>query len=208
MLQHHFTAMKTTKLILSVVMILLSWGCQDRRTITLEISLPNLRSVHFSGTIKDKTKGEFEAEKFKIELHEASDFNAAVKANEIKSQMHGSLVLILRSSVAIGLYTTQVLGTSRVETYNLPTRSTYIQTFGASKGYVNASNDLIASSDGISRTRYMGEPKNLMDGPLGAFGSQWIVVESCFAVIAFVLISSNRKNAQTVHEEQAVLLVK
>jgi hypothetical protein len=39
----------------------------------------------------------------------------------------------------------------------------------------------------------------LVDGPLGAFGSQWIVVESCFAVIAFVLLSLNSKTTQPVH---------
>jgi hypothetical protein len=133
----------------------------NRRMFTIEISLPNLNSVHFSGAIKGKAEGEFETEKLKIELHGTSDFSAMVKANEISSQMYGTSQLILGSHSLIGLHTTQLFGSSKLEAFELPTHSTYIQAFGTSKGYVNVNHDLIASADGISKVRYKGKPKQV-----------------------------------------------
>ncbi len=127
----------------------------------VEISLPTLNGVHFSGVVKGRAEGEFEAEKFKIELHGTSDFSAMVKANEISSQMYGTSQLTLRSHSLIGLHTTQLFGSSKLEALELPTRSTHIQAFGTSKGYVNVNHDLIASADGVSKVRYKGKPKQV-----------------------------------------------
>ncbi|MCE6990342.1 head GIN domain-containing protein [Dyadobacter sp. CY323] len=131
-----------------------SW--KNRRTMQIDITMPDLESVDFSGAVMSKIEGFENLPEVEFELSGASkcDFNGS--AQELKFDLSGASRLNLFGS---GKYLDgEVSGASQLHAFDMPVEESDLDVSGASKARVSVSRLLVVDANGASEVRYLGAP--------------------------------------------------
>jgi hypothetical protein len=142
-----------------------NWN-KNRKTVNVEITMPALEGVDFSGASKANV-GRFTGVKsMDIEVSGASQVNMELSAPKVAFDLSGasSLVLVGQGDVLDG----EVSGASSFKGREFSAKTVNIDASGASSAAVVASNAVHAEASGASSIRYSGSAKDVHSSSSGA----------------------------------------
>jgi hypothetical protein len=143
-----------------------NWGgWKNRKEVYVNITMPKLVEVDFSGASKSKVSG-FSSEKMDISVSGASQATFDIDAKN----------LVLDCSGASGLTITgdgqslsaDISGASSINAYDFKVATANIDASGASGAKVNVSSKIIAEASGASNVRYKGGASSVVANTSGA----------------------------------------
>lgn len=127
-----------------------------RYQMEVDIVMPRLRGVTFSGASRSVVEGFDEQEMF-FDLSGASRCDVEAQSKYMDFEVSGASTLNLTGDAA--RLDGEVSGASLLSAFNLRTDEAYIDASGASRVRVNVLNYLKAEASGASNVRYRGNPK-------------------------------------------------
>lgn len=128
----------------------------NRERMDIDIVMPSLRAVDFSGASVSTIEGFENVNNLDIELSGASKSNLIGSANNLSIDLSGASQLDLRGS---GTYLSGDLsGASQLFAFDFPIKEANLGLSGASRARVWASNLLKIDASGGSNVRYKGSP--------------------------------------------------
>jgi hypothetical protein len=142
-----------------------NWN-KNRKTVQINITMPSLEAVDFSGASKAQV-GDFPNSKtMAIEVSGASSVNMNFTAPKVSFELSGasSLTITGKTDVLNG----EVSGASSFKGENFPAKEVNIEASGASSAYVLANASIRADASGASRIRYGGNVKDIHSNTSGA----------------------------------------
>ncbi len=139
---------------------------KNRKTVNVNITMPNLQGVDFSGASNAHVSRFSGVKNFDIEVSGASKVNIDLVADKVSMDLSGasSLTLIGKCTVLNG----EVSGASSFKGSDFPTREVSIEASGASSAAVLASGVIHAEASGASSIRYSGDVKDIHSSTSGA----------------------------------------
>jgi hypothetical protein len=142
-----------------------NWN-KNRKTVNVNITMPALDAVDFSGACKANV-GRFTGVKnMDIEVSGASQVNMEFSAPRVTFELSGasSLILAGQGDVLNG----EVSGASSFKGRDFSAKTVNIDASGASSAAVSASNAIHADASGASSIRYSGSAKDIHSSSSGA----------------------------------------
>ena len=142
-----------------------NWN-KNRKTVNVNITMPALQAVDFSGACKANV-GRFTGVKsMDIEVSGASQVNMEFSAPKVAFDLSGasSLILVGQGDVLDG----EVSGASSFKGREFSAKTVNIDASGASSAAVLASNAIHAEASGASSIRYAGTAKDVHSSSSGA----------------------------------------
>jgi len=142
-----------------------SWN-KNRKTVNVNITMPSLAAVDFSGACKANVAPFSGVRNMDIEVSGASQVNMEFSAPKVTFDLSGasSLILVGRGDVLNG----EVSGASSFKGRDFAAKTVNIDASGASSAAVVASNSLQADASGASSIRYSGGAKDVHSSSSGA----------------------------------------
>lgn len=131
-----------------------SWG--GHKSIRLDITMPTLQSLDFSGAVKANIVGFNDLENLNIVLSGASKTTINTNADKISAEVSGASKLILQGKCS--KFNLEASGASNVEASNLQARDADVEASGASHANIYALKTLDADASGASKITYRGNP--------------------------------------------------
>jgi phage shock protein PspC (stress-responsive transcriptional regulator) len=132
-----------------------SWGNRDRRSGTVDITLPELQSLELSGSSKANVKG-FEEEEFEVEIAGACDARIDGDYDVLDIELAGNNSVILVGSADV--LNAEIAGSSKMRASRLETNVANIDIAGWCKAEVNVRDVLNVDAAGACEIRYKGDP--------------------------------------------------
>ncbi|WP_221390582.1 head GIN domain-containing protein [Dyadobacter sp. NIV53] len=140
-----------------------SW--RNREPMNIDITMPTLAAVDFSGAIDSQIEGFSNLSKLEIELSGASKCDFIGSAKTIDFDLSGASQLYLSGN---GQFLDgELSGASQLDALDLPVEESDLKLSGASDAKVWASKFLEVDASGASSVRYKGDPaikQNLSGG--------------------------------------------
>ncbi|UTA67770.1 head GIN domain-containing protein [Emticicia sp. 21SJ11W-3] len=140
-------------------------GWKNRKEVYINITMPKLVAVSFSGASKAKVSG-FSSESFGIDLSGASSATFDIDAKNLALDCSGA------SSVAIvgdgQKLTADVSGASSVNAYDFKVSTATIDASGSSGAKVYVTSRIVAEASGASSVRYKGGATSVVANTSGA----------------------------------------
>lgn len=133
-----------------------NWGWSGHRSIRLDITMPTLQSLDFSGAVKATIVGFNDLENLNIVLSGASKTTINTNADKISAEVSGASKLILEGKCS--KFNLEASGASHIEASNLQARDADIEASGASHANIYALKTLDADASGASKITYRGNP--------------------------------------------------
>ncbi|WP_026631161.1 head GIN domain-containing protein [Dyadobacter alkalitolerans] len=139
---------------------------KNRKTVNVNITMPALEAVDFSGACKAYVAPFSGVKSMEIEISGASQVNMELSAPKVALELSGasSLVLVGKGDVLSG----EVSGASSFKGRDFAAKTVNIDASGASSAAVMASNAVHADASGASSIRYSGEAKDIRSSTSGA----------------------------------------
>ena len=131
------------------------WG-NRRQKMTIDVTLPTLTGVEFSGAVDAGIYGFENAREIDFELSGASQCNFVGSAKSIEVDLSGASYLSLIGS---GQFLDgELSGASELSSFEYQAEESDLKLSGASKGKVRVSKFLKADASGASKLSYRGNP--------------------------------------------------
>ena len=142
-----------------------SWK-KSREKVQVEITMPDLDGVNFSGACNAKVSGFRGGRGMNIDVSGASRVEMDFSADKVFVDLSGAsrLVLLGRGEVLDG----EMSGASSFDGRDFPVKEANIDASGASKASVVASSALQADASGASSIRYSGNVSQVRSSSSGA----------------------------------------
>ena len=142
-----------------------SWN-KNRKTVNVNITMPSLEAVDFSGACKANVAPFSGVRTMDIEVSGASQVNMEFSAPKVTFDLSGasSLILVGKGDILNG----EVSGASSFKGRDFSAKTVNIDASGASSAAVVASNSLHADASGASSVRYSGGAKDVHSSSSGA----------------------------------------
>lgn len=128
----------------------------NRYPIDVEITLPYLRSVRFTGAVTGEVLGFTNADELDLDLSGASKLTFGGTADLLYADLAGASELFLEGSayeLSVGL-----TGASYLDAFDFPVQEAIVEASGASRALVRASRTLAVRATGASSVRFRGNP--------------------------------------------------
>ncbi len=142
-----------------------SWS-KNREGVQLEVTMPALDGVDFSGASNAKVKGFRGSRDMNINVSGASKVEMDFSADKVFVDLSGAsrLVLMGKAEILEG----EMSGASTFDGKDFPVKEANLEASGASRASVVASSALQADASGASRIRYTGSAKQVRSSTSGA----------------------------------------
>ena len=142
-----------------------SWT-KNRQNVQVEITMPNLDGVDFSGACNAKVAGFRRGRGMNIDVSGASRVEMDFTADKVFVDLSGAsrLTLLGRGEILEG----EMSGASTFDGKDFPVKEANIDASGASKASVVASSALQADASGASSIRYSGSVSQVRSSSSGA----------------------------------------
>ena len=142
-----------------------NWN-KNRKTVLVNITMPSLYGVDFSGACKANVAAFTGVKSMDIEVSGASQVNMEFSAPKVSFDLSGasSLILVGQGEVLSG----EVSGASSFKGRDFSAKTVNIDASGASSAAVVASNTVHAEASGASSIRYSGAAKDIHSSTSGA----------------------------------------
>lgn len=139
---------------------------KNRKTVNVNITMPSLEAVDFSGACKANVAPFSGVRTMDIEVSGASQVNMEFSAPKVTFDLSGasSLILVGKGDILNG----EVSGASSFKGRDFSAKTVNIDASGASSAAVVASNSLHADASGASSVRYSGGAKDVHSSSSGA----------------------------------------
>jgi hypothetical protein len=132
-----------------------SWR-NHRETMTIDIVMPDVRAVDFSGAVKAKLTGFENLPALDFELSGASKCDFDGSGREFSFDVSGASQLNLFGE---GKYLDgDISGASQLNAFDMPVQESELEVSGASSARVSVSELLKVDASGASNVRYRGNP--------------------------------------------------
>jgi hypothetical protein len=138
------------------------WSSRD--DVYLNISMPSLRGVDFSGATTTKING-FTSKQMDIELSGASTLTMELSADVINVDCSGASDLTLRGDADV--LKVELSGASDFKATDLKVLDVTVEASGASDAKVFAQNKIVANASGASDIRFRGPVSNVKKSSSG-----------------------------------------
>ena len=126
----------------------------------VEIVMPSLEAVEFSGASNGKVKG-FDEEEMEIEINGASEGDFDLNVGELELTVNGASNAKLKGSGDV--LSVEVSGASSLKALEYEVSQVHLDASDASKASVFVTEELNVEVSGASKVKYKGEPKILSD---------------------------------------------
>jgi hypothetical protein len=140
----------------------------DYDGITVEITLPAIKSLSLEGAADADVHGNISGTDFKLDISGVG--NAVIdniNVDDFSSEVSGAANIVVKGgTVKLAKY--EVSGAAKIKTFPLQTTETYASISGAGKGEVTASQKLTASISGAGSIKYKGHPADVNKDISGA----------------------------------------
>jgi hypothetical protein len=142
-----------------------NWN-KRRKTVNINIVMPSLEGIDFSGASKAVVNKFVGVKQMAIEVSGASQVTMDFSAPKVTFELSGasSLAITGQGDILHG----EVSGASSFKGESFPAKEVNIDASGASSAYVVASNAVHADASGASRIRYSGSAKDIHSNTSGA----------------------------------------
>jgi hypothetical protein len=142
-----------------------NWN-KRRKTVNINIVMPSLEGIDFSGASKAVVNKFVGVKQMAIEVSGASQVTMDFSAPKVTFELSGasSLAITGQGDILHG----EVSGASSFKGESFPAKEVNIDASGASSAYVVASNTIHADASGASRVRYTGNAKDIHSNTSGA----------------------------------------
>ncbi|MCE7067486.1 head GIN domain-containing protein [Dyadobacter sp. CY326] len=142
-----------------------NWN-KNRKTVLVDITMPSLDGVDFSGACKANVAHFTGVKNMDIEVSGASQVNMDFSAPKVNFDLSGasSLILVGQGDMLSG----EVSGASSFKGREFSAKTVNIDASGASSAAVVASNVVHAEASGASSIRYSGSAKDIHSSTSGA----------------------------------------
>ncbi|MCF2490007.1 head GIN domain-containing protein [Dyadobacter sp. CY347] len=139
---------------------------KNRKTVSVNITMPSLEAVDFSGACKAHVASFSGVRSMEIDISGASQVNMELSAPRVTFDLSGasSLVLVGKGDVVNG----EVSGASSFRGRDFASKTVNIDASGASSAAVMASSAVHADASGASSIRYSGTAKDIHSSSSGA----------------------------------------
>lgn len=139
---------------------------KNRKTVNINITMPALEAVDFSGASKAQVGNFPNAKTMAVEVSGASSVSMNFSAPKVSFELSGasSLTMTGKCDVLNG----EVSGASSFKGESFPAKEVNIEASGASSAYVLASASIHADASGASKIRYSGNAKDIRSNSSGA----------------------------------------
>lgn len=127
-----------------------------RYSMNIDITMPTLKSIDFSGASKSTVTGFSNVQELDIVLSGASKSTVEVTASRINIDLSGASDLLLKGNG--GTIRGELSGASKVEAYEYPVEEADLDISGASNAYLRVNKNLTVKASGASDVRYRGAP--------------------------------------------------
>ncbi|WP_345264026.1 head GIN domain-containing protein [Nibrella viscosa] len=126
----------------------------NRKRVTLDIVMPQLRGADFSGASRSTISGFRNQGTFDLEISGASTSTVGVDATRLNLDVSGAsnVTLTGKAETLAG----EVSGASSVKAYELSLKDASLEVSGASSARINVTGKLNVSASGASSVRYRG----------------------------------------------------
>lgn len=142
-----------------------NWN-KNRKTVNINITMPSLEAVDFSGASKAQV-GDFpDSRTMAIEVSGASSVQMNFTAPKVSFELSGASSLTINGKTDV--LNGEVSGASSFKGENFPAKEVNIEASGASSAHVIASASIHADASGASRIRYGGNVKDIHSNTSGA----------------------------------------
>jgi hypothetical protein len=131
---------------------------RNRDEITINISVPSLDHVKFSGATKATLKG-FDTDHMEMELSGASTAEADLDVRTLRVKIDGASNLTLNGEGENLILSVE--GASGVDAFEYEVKNGDLKVSGASSARVNVTENLDANTSGFGKIRYKGEPNEV-----------------------------------------------
>lgn len=142
-----------------------NWN-KNRKTVTVNITMPALEGVEFSGACSAHVGNFTGVKNMDIEVSGASSVTMSFSASKVNLEVSGASVLNLTGSCDI--LNGEVSGASTFKGREFSSKEVTVDASGASSAYVMASNAVHAEASGASSVRYSGNVKDIHSSTSGA----------------------------------------
>lgn len=142
-----------------------SWS-KNRESVQVEVTMPALDGVDFSGASHAKVKGFQGGRGMDIDVSGASKVEMDFSADKVMVDLSGAsrLVLMGKAETLEG----EMSGASTFDGKDFPVKEANLEASGASSASVVASSALQADASGASRIRYSGSARQVRSSTSGA----------------------------------------
>lgn len=140
-----------------------SWG-KDRKDIVINITMPSLKGINFSGATESKISG-FTSRTFDIDLSGASNTNINISADNVRINCSGASDVKLVGDA--DMMVADVSGASELKAMDFKVKNIKVTSSGASDARVFASESIVANASGASDIKYKGT-KNIKKSTSGS----------------------------------------
>jgi hypothetical protein len=127
-----------------------------RYTLTIDITMPTLRGVVFSGASKSEVTGFRNLSDLSVDLSGASKSYFDVQASRVTLDLSGASKIEFLGRGTNFIST--VSGASELKAFDYPVTDARLDVSGASHAYVTANTGLNVTASGASKVRYRGNP--------------------------------------------------
>jgi hypothetical protein len=129
----------------------------SRQKPRVEIQMPNLRAVRFSGTSKSVIHPGFSPGNFVAYLSGSADAEIEIESREMYLDLSGTSSLAIKGSA--GQLKVNTSGAASLNAFDLLATEAQLDVSGTSGARVNVKNTIKASASGAGSIRYKGEAK-------------------------------------------------
>lgn len=138
---------------------------KDREIVLVEITMPRLERVDFSGAIQSEIAG-FEENYLRISESGAVQLTAAVNADRLELDLSGAAKTTLKGHADV--LEVDASGACNIQAADFSVSSAELDLSGASKADIYVTNELNANASGVSNIRYRGNPGTVTTDVSGA----------------------------------------
>lgn len=142
-----------------------SWT-KNRKNVSVEITMPNLDGVDFSGACTAKVSGFRSGRGMNIDVSGASKVDMDFSAEKVFVDLSGASRLVLNGNA--DRLEGEMSGASTFDGKDFPVKEANIDASGASNASVVANNALQADASGASSIRYSGNVNQVRSSSSGA----------------------------------------
>ncbi len=137
-----------------------------RKRVRIDITMPTLRGVQFSGATRSTINGFDSGQPMSIDISGASKSEISLRASTLDVDVSGASVVNIKGQSE--RLNADISGASTLNTFDLTAQMVEVETSGASTARVNALKSLRADASGASSVRYRGNPTTLSNDASGA----------------------------------------
>jgi len=138
----------------------------NRKGVTFEIQMPELRGLELSGAVLFEGKGFKRVSSFDLDVSGASKVKLEVEADELELDASAASNIVLVGSA--NRLSGELSGASYLDASRFPVRKVEIEASGASSATVTASEAVHADASGASSIRYSGMATSIVTKSSGA----------------------------------------